>query len=188
MPRIEIAHDVYAALQRRAVPFEDDINDVLRRLLREGRAPFVNGPARVDEPPAPLRAVNEAATEAPAAAPAPAPAAASGLAHVNDDPGESVVVRRRTAGRDHLAQTTVRSAVLAILSSRRDAVSVTELFSAIERQLRSRMTDRDREMLPAGITQWQAQTRNALTQLQYEGHIERIGDDIYRSRAQHLTG
>ena len=184
MPRVEIAHDVYAALQRRAVPFEDDINDVLRRLLREGRAPFVNGPARLDEPPAPLRAVNEAATEAPA----PAPAPANGHTHVSDDPGESVVVRRRTAGRDHLAQTTVRSAVLAILTSRRDAVSVTELFSAIERQLRSRMTDRDREMLPAGITQWQAQTRNALTQLQYEGHIERIGDDLYRSRAQHLTG
>jgi hypothetical protein len=69
----------------------------------------------------------------------------------------------------------------------RDAVSVTELFRVIERQLRRRMTDRDLEMLPAGITQWQVQTRNA-AQLELEGRIERIGDDLYRSRTKHMTG
>jgi hypothetical protein len=34
MRSVRIADDVYAALQAMAVPFEDDINDVLRRLVQ----------------------------------------------------------------------------------------------------------------------------------------------------------
>jgi hypothetical protein len=180
MPKVEIAHDVYAALQRRAIPFEDDINDVLRRLLRERGV--TNGAPAAAGPQAPVRTLNAVPAEPTAITPAPPVADRYG-----DDFG-SVVVRRRSPSGEHLAQSTVRSAVLAILTSSRDAVSVTELFRVIERQLRRRMTDRDLEVLPAGITQWQVQARNALTQLEHEGRIERIGDDLYRSRTKHMTG
>jgi hypothetical protein len=185
MPKVEIAHDVYAALQRRAIPFEDDINDVLRRLLRERGAANPNGSHPAAGPQAPVRTLNAVPTE-------PAETTASTMAPpVADRSGDhfgSVVVRRRSPSGEHLAQSTVRSAVLAILTSSRDAVSVAELFRVIERQLRRRMTDRDLEVLPAGITQWQVQARNALTQLEHEGRIERIGDDLYRSRTKHMTG
>jgi hypothetical protein len=180
MPKVEIAHDVYAALQRRAIPFEDDINDVLRRLLRERGATNPNGPLPAAGPRGPGRTLNAVPTETTATAPT--------IADRDGDDFGSVIVRRRSPSGEHLAQSTVRSAVLAILTSSRDAVSVTELFRVTERQLRRRMTDRDLETLPAGITQWQVQTRNALTQLEHEGRIERIGDDLYRSRTKHMTG
>jgi hypothetical protein len=185
MPKVELAHDVYAALQRRAVPFEDDINDVLRRLLRDDRAKHLNGPVVLNGSPATGRALNAVPTEGTA----PEPVMDDDRAVISDnfDSG-AVIVRRRTPTGEHLAQSTVRSAVLGILRSSREAVSVTTLFDAVERQLRNRMTDGDLEVLPSGITQWQVQARNALTQLQHEGHIERIGDDLYRSRAKHMTG
>ena len=127
-----------------------------------------------------MRTLNAVPTETTVTAPTIA-------ARAGDDFG-SVIVRPRSSSGEHLAQSTVRSAVLAILTSSRDAVSVTELFRVIERQLHRRMTDRDLEVLPAGITQWQVQTRNALTQLEHEGRIERLADDLYRSRAKHMTG
>ena len=68
MPKVEIAHDVYEALQRRAVPFEDDINDVLRRLLRDDRSKNRNGPPRPNGSAHALRSI----------APAPTPTTAAG--------------------------------------------------------------------------------------------------------------
>jgi len=183
MPKIEIAHDVYAALQRRAVPFEDDINDVLRRLLRGDRTTYGGGFAPPIGTAPPLRALT----------PLPAPAAmtttdggrAPAVAEVVD-PGDvgDVVVRPRGATGEHLSQSTVRAAVLGIVKSTSGAVGVADLVRSVERQLRSRMTERDLERLPSGLTRWQNQTRNALTQLQHEGHVERVGDDLYQSRDQ----
>ena len=179
MPKVEIAHDVYEALQRRAVPFEDDINDVLRRLLRDDRSKNRNGPARL----------NGSTHALPSIAPAPIPTTANDRITVKEtnDSG-NVIVRRRSATGDHLPQSTVRVAVLGILNSSREAVGLAELFRGVERQLRGRMTDRDLEVLPAGMTRWQCQSRNALTQLEHEGLIERIGADRCRSRINHMTG
>jgi hypothetical protein len=185
MPKVELAHDVYAALQRRAVPLEDDINDVLRRLLRADRGTHVNGPVALNGSPAAGRALNAVPTDTDAAVPATDDYRGAGSGDIDSG---AVIVHRRTPTGDHLAQSTVRSAVLGILRSSREVVSITALFRAVERQLRNRMTDGDLEMLPSGITQWQVQVRNALTQLQHEGHIERIRDDLYRSRAKHMTG
>lgn len=165
MPKIDIAHDVYVSLQRRAVPFEDDINDVLRRLLRGDRSTFARGPERTDEPAPPVLQ--------------PVP--------LNDDVRDeaAVIVHRLNPAGNHLTQSTVRMAVVGILRSSANAVTLTELFRSVEQQLRARMTDYDLESSPSGLTRWQDQTRNALTQLQHEARIERIGrigEDLYRYR------
>jgi hypothetical protein len=166
MPKIDIAHDVYVSLQRRAVPFEDDINDVLRRLLRGDRSTFARGPERLDEPAPvlqPVRLDDEVRDEAP------------------------VIVHRLDASGSPLTQSTVRAAVVGILRSSANAVTLTELFGSVERQLGARMTERDLEATPSGPTRWQSQTRNALTQLQHEARIERIGrigEDLYRYRTE----
>ena len=180
MPKVEIAHDVYEALQRRAVPFEDDINDVLRRLLRDDRSKNRNGPAPLNGSTQALRSI----------APAPIPTTANGQTAVNEETNDSgtVIVQRRAATGDHLPQSTVRAAVFGILKSSGGPVGVAELFRGVERQLRSRITDRDLEVLSAGMTRWQCQSRNALTQLQHESRIERVGEDLYRSRTKHMTG
>jgi hypothetical protein len=181
MPKIEIARDVYAALQRRAVPFEDDINDVLRRLLRGDRSTFNAGsaPSAATTPPLPPL------TSVPPPAPAPGAAAAAGIpSEMVADPGEpgDVVVRHRAATGQHLPQSTVRAAVLGLVRSTGDSVDVAELVRSVERQLHGRMTEFDLERLPSGLTRWQGQVRNALTQLQHEGHVERVAADCYRVR------
>jgi hypothetical protein len=181
MPNVEIAPDVYAALQRRAVPFEDDINDVLRRVLRDDRSSQTHAVA----------GLNGSAHTLQAIVPVPAPTTDNGHETLPEDANGSgnVIVRRRTPAGDHLPQSTVRTAVLGILKSTGDAVGIADLFRGVEGQLRNRMTDRDLEVLPAGMTRWQCQSRNALTQLEHEGHIERVGEDLYRSRTtNHMTG
>ena len=181
MPRVEIAHDVYAALQRRAVPFEDDINDVLRRLLRADRSTNGNGSAHL----------NESAHALPAPTAVSTPTTAKRGSVMDEDANESgnVVVHRRTGTGDHLPQSTFRAAVLGILKSSRDAVGVAELFRGVERQLRDRMTDSDLEVLASGLARWQCQSRNALTQLQHEGRIEQVREGLYRCRSNgKMTG
>src|SRR6267378_3146527 len=103
MPKVEIAHDVYEALQRRAVPFEDDINDVLRRLLRDDRSKNRNGPA-------PLNG-SGSAHALRSIAPAPIPTTANDRIAVNEETDDSgnVIVRTRVATGDHLPQSTVRA-------------------------------------------------------------------------------
>jgi hypothetical protein len=179
MPKVEIAHDVYESLQRRAVPFEDDINDVLRRLLRGDRSTFARGPEQ-PKAPAPAPILQPVSAE-------PAPAATDRQPTLDDDTHDEahVIVHRRAATGNHLTQSTVRAAVVGILKSSANAVTVPELFQSVERQLRARMTDADLETSPSGLARWQSQTRNALTQLQHEARIERIGrigEDLYRYR------
>ena len=50
MHTVQIADDVYAALQRVAVPFEEDINDVLRRVPDVPRNAKGNGHTRHPRP------------------------------------------------------------------------------------------------------------------------------------------
>src|SRR6478609_692207 len=149
MPKVEIAHDVYAALQRRAVPFEEDINDVLRRLLRGDRSTFRANADRLDEPPRGLHAVTVA-----------------GGSTADDERGTgsdgspdecTVIVTRRAPIGDHLAQSTIRAAVLGVLKSTGKAITVADLFGHVERQLHGRMSAPDFEPLSSGLTQWQHQ-------------------------------
>ena len=155
MPKVEIAHDVYAALQRRAVPFEDDVNDVLRRLLRDDRSSNGHRPAPLDGSVQAVRADR----------PGCHPTTDNGYRAVDEDTNDSgnVIVRRRAPAGGHLPQSTLRTAVLGILRSSSHAFEVAEVYRGVERQLRSRMTDCDLEVLPAGMTRWQCQCRNALT-------------------------
>jgi len=167
MHTVQIADDVYAALQRVAVPFEEDINDVLRRILDVPRSAKGNGrtrhPRRDD--------MSMALTEHPEAR-----IAVDG----NDVP--TVVVHRRTTNGEALPQSTYRAAVVGILRSTKDPISATTLMRAIEHQLASRMTDTDLEALPSGLVRWQSQTRNALMQLQHDGTVEQIEDGTYHFR------
>jgi ethanolamine utilization microcompartment shell protein EutL len=158
MRTVQIADDVYAALQQMAVPFEDDINDVLRRLLKgSSRA---NGTA-------PPRA-------APISAEASEPA-------VNDS-NTVVVHRREVPNGARIPQSTYRAAVLGILRAHDGPVALSDVLPHVERQLKDRMTDDDREVLATGVSRWQSHARNALTQLQYEGRAEDLGDGRYRYR------
>jgi hypothetical protein len=73
--------------------------------------------------------------------------------------------------------------VLGLLKSTNgNGVEAAELSRNIERQPADRMTEHDLEVMAAGVTRWQSQVRNALTQLEYEGTIERVTDCIYRHR------
>lgn len=157
MRTVQIADDVYAALQQMAVPFEDDINDVLRRLLK--------GPARQN-------GTTPRAT---------APSADAPEQSVNDS--NTVVVHRRVDSNGaRIPQSTYRAAVLGILRGHEGPVALNDVLPHVERQLKDRMTDEDREVLATGVSRWQSHARNALTQLQYEGRVEDLGEGTYRYR------
>jgi hypothetical protein len=155
MHTVEIADDVYAALQRLAVPLEDTINDVLRRLV-------LSQPTNGNGNGQPKR---------------PEPLPASSTVH---DVGP-VIVHRRSPGSD-LPQSTFRTAVLGVFKSNPAPISIVELFGAVSDQLADRIGPEDRETLGSGITRWESKTRNALTQLQFEGTIELVHDGVYRYR------
>jgi hypothetical protein len=167
MHTVQIADDVYAALQRVAVPFEEDINDVLRRVLDVPRDTNGKRHARHPRPDD----ISTALTQHPAARVA-----------VDGNDGPSVVVYRRTTNGEALPQSTYRAAVIGILRSTHDSISATTLMRAIEHQLASRMTDNDLETLPSGLLRWQSQTRNALVQLRHDGTIEQVDDGRFRFR------
>src|SRR5690242_8070723 len=93
MHTVQIADDVYAALQRVAVPFEEDINDVLRRVLDVPRGTNGKGHARHSRH-------DDLAVALPE--PPPGHLAAGG----NDVP--TVVVHRRTTNGEALPQSTYR--------------------------------------------------------------------------------
>jgi len=166
MHTVQIANDVYGALQRLAVPFEDDINDVLRRVLhlRQGRANN-NGDGR----PAAREAAALSLSEHPA-----------DPTHRDANDGATVIVHRRTTNGAALPQSTYRTTVLGTVRSTKSSVSVAKLMRSVEQQLANRMTDTDLEPLPSGLTRWQSQVRNALMQLQHEGAIEQVEDGWYR--------
>jgi hypothetical protein len=106
MRTVHIADDVYAALQRMAVPFEDDINDVLHRLLR--RAGEIATPLprhRLEEHPHPNG--RSAPAQPPkstgnGAGPSPQPY------ELNPDETGTVIVHKRTTSGATLPQSTYR--------------------------------------------------------------------------------
>jgi predicted CopG family antitoxin len=155
MHTVQIADDVYTALQQMAVPFEDDVNDVLRRLLKG--SPRRNG---------------ETASRAPVAAEIPE--------QLPTDSNSVVVHRRTNPAESRIPQSTYRAALLGILRSQDGPVALADVLPHVERQLKDRMTDDDREVLATGLSRWQSHARNALTQLQYEGRVEDIGEGRYR--------
>src|SRR5262249_51823289 len=125
MRTVDIADDVYAALQRMAVPFEDDINDVLRRLLRDRRPSHPsnssNGNGALRPGPTVEARVEGSARDEP----------------VTEPPtGDTVIVHRRAApSEQHLPQTTFRSAVVGVLRASREPVAISELLTSVERLL-----------------------------------------------------
>ena len=178
MKTVQIADDVYAGLQRLAVPFEDEINDVLRRLLRQAGEITTPLPK-----PCPRRPARE-----PALTPAPSNGSPHAeAAHVPDDleseavPG-AVVVHKRTTNGGGISQSAYRSAVLGIMRTTSDPINLSDILQQVEHQLADRMTEHDAEMLAAGIARCRAIRGTHSTQLQYEGRIESVGDGWYQYR------
>ena len=178
MRTIQISDDIYAALQRMAVPFEDDINDVLRRLLRTARTFQHDG----GHPPE----RSSAAAGGAVAANAKAPVAAG--PKISTEPVEdprTVKVHRRESNGNHLSQSTIRAGVVGVLRSSTAPLEPSKLLRSLEAQFKDRLTDGDVEVDGSGLARWQNQARNALKQLQYEGSVERLEDGRYRYRGNH---
>jgi hypothetical protein len=178
MRTVHIADDVYAALQRAAVPFEDDINDVLRRRLRRSGeiATPISRRHFDDYPHRNGGAVSESTSNG------------NGVGHtarfteLDPDEAGTVIVHRREANGVAIPQSTYRAAVLGALRSADESRSVSDLLRHVQRQLGDRMTAADLEVVASGAPRWQNQVGNALTQLQHEGRIEAVRDGWYRYR------
>ena len=174
MRTVEIADDIYAALQRMAVPFEDDINDVLRRLLRTARAAQQDG----------TRAFDRAGNAVGGVVAVTQSTSVSGTVVPPEplDDARSVKVHRRGSNGSHLPQSTIRAGVLGVLRSSAAPLGTPDLLEALETQFRDRMGDGDVEIDEYGVARWQSQARNVLKQLQYEGTVEHLEDGTYRCR------
>lgn len=174
MRTIQISDEVYAALQRMAVPFEDDINDVLRKLLRTARTFQHDGH--------PIERSSSAAGGAVVAnSKAPIAQGVAVSTEPADDP-RTVKVHRRASNGSHLSQSTIRAGVVGVLRSSTAPVEPSKLLRSLEAQFKDRLTDSDVEVDGSGLARWQSQARNALKQLRYEGAVERLEDGRYRYR------
>src|SRR5215475_4540987 len=166
MRTIQISDDIYAALQRMAVPFEDDINDVLRKLLRTARNTQNDDGRSLERARSGAGGAvvaNSKAVAAPGAAIATEPA----------DDSRTVKVHRRSSNGNHLSQSTIRAGVLGVLRSSTAPVEPSKLLRSLEAQFKDRLTDGDVEVDGTGLARWQSQARNALKQLQFDGSVER---------------
>lgn len=126
--------EVYAALQARAVPLEDDVNSVLRRLL--GLSP--NATAA----PAP-------SSEAPAGAPARRKTVKAAPAK------RSTRKRTRVPKGSILPEEEYELPILRALEHLGGRVPSSEVVAQVEKEIGPRLTDVDREKLSSGGIRWQ---------------------------------
>lgn len=130
-----IDDDVYAALQQRAVPLEDDINSVLRRLLGLGARVAAGGDpgsgAR-ESAPASIPLARRKATRSP----------------------KSSKKRTRVPKGSILPETEYEIPILRALQSMGGRGPTSEVIALVEKEIDSRLTDVDREKLSAGDVRW----------------------------------
>ncbi len=129
--------DVYAALQAQAVPLEDDVNSVLRRLLglapkAATRASTSARAAESSQPPAPAR-------QRKAAAPARRPAKK----------------RTRVPKGSIVPEEEYELPILRALAYLGGRVPTSEVIAQVEKEMGTRLTDLDREELTSGGVRWQ---------------------------------
>lgn len=131
--------DVYAALQARAVPLEDDVNSVLRRLLgleAVAEAPKASQPERPDR--------IDATTERPGRL-GPKPAR----------PRKTAKKRTRVPKGSILPESDYEVPILRALAQQGGRVPTSELIAQLEKEIGARLTDVDRERLSSGGIRWQ---------------------------------
>ena len=130
--------DVYAALQARAVPLEDDVNSVLRRLLELGTSTPSASPTR-------LTAVSS-----------PAAIGRATRAGVNTHrPRRATKNRSRVPKGSILPESDYEVPILRALDQQGGRVPTRELIAQLEKEIDSRLTEVDRERLSSGGIRWQ---------------------------------
>lgn len=128
--------DVYAALQAQAVPLEDDVNSVLRRLL--GLSPK----AIPSTPP-------QLAAESPAKEPTPRRRRAAAPAR------RSAKKRTRVPKGSIVPEEEYELPILRALAHLGGRVPTSEVIAQVEKEMGTRLTDVDREELSSGGVRWQ---------------------------------
>jgi hypothetical protein len=132
-----IADDVYAALQARAVPLEDDINSVLRRLLSLETSPRSSVP---DSHAAPAVAATARSSRERAKTP---------------QPKRSPKKRTRVPKGSILPESDYELPILRALQSLGGRVPTSELIAQLEKEIDPRLTEVDRQPLSSGGIRWQ---------------------------------
>ena len=128
--------EVYAALQAQAVPLEDDVNSVLRRLL--GLAPAT----RASAPP---RSARSSSPETPARRKRGAAAPAR----------KSTKKRTRVPKGSIVPEEEYELPILRALEHLGGRVPTSEVIAQVEKEMGARLTDVDREELSSGGVRWQ---------------------------------
>ena len=127
--------EVYAALQEQAVPLEDDVNSVLRRLL--GLPP------------------TEAPRRAPSTAVATAEAPARRKRSMTTPAGKPTKKRTRVPKGSILPEEEYELPILRALEHLGGRVPTSEVIAQVEKEIGARLTEVDREELSSGGVRWQ---------------------------------
>ncbi len=130
--------DVYAALQAQAVPLEDDVNSLLRRLLELGSG-------------VPSAGAGSRRTVPADAAPAGANRAGSKASR----PKKTAEKRKRVPKGSILPEADYELPILRGLEQLGGRVPTSELIAQLEKQIDPRLTEVDRERLSSGGIRWQ---------------------------------
>lgn len=131
--------EVYAALQARAVPLEDDVNTVLRRLLGLASANVVPVPSNPDVV-ARVAVENSRASRSGAKSPRPK---------------KSAKKRTRVPKGSILPESDYERPILRALDQLGGRVPTSELIAQLEKEIDPHLTEVDREHLSSGGIRWQ---------------------------------
>ncbi len=130
--------DVYAALQAQAVPLEDDVNSVLRRLLELGSS------------------APSAASDSHLVVPAVvASASANRVSAKTPRPRKIAKKRTRVSKGSILPESDYELPILRALEQLGGRVPTSELIAQLEKEIDPRLTEVDRERLSSGGIRWQ---------------------------------
>jgi hypothetical protein len=145
-----IDDDVYAALQARAVPLEDDINSVLRKLLGLGESPADT------EPPA--TGGSTSGTSRP-------------LSVRPRSPKKSPKKRTRVPKGSILPESDYEIPILRTLVGMGGRGPTSEVIALVEKELDSKLTDVDRGKLSAGDIRWKNRAQFVRLKLVEKGEM-----------------
>jgi hypothetical protein len=144
--------EVYAALQAQAVPLEDDVNSVLRRLL--GLSPRTL-----------------ASTPPPSAAASPT-GEPSGRQRSTAAPARrSTKKRTRVPKGSIVPEEEYELPILRALDHLGGRVPTSEVIAQVEKEMGARLTDVDREELSSGGVRWQNRVQFVRLKLIKKGHM-----------------
>jgi hypothetical protein len=126
--------EVYAALQAQAVPLEDDVNSVLRRLLGlPPKGSSIPSPSEVATPPTPARRERRSAAST----------------------RKSTKKRTRVPKGSILPEEEYELPILRALEHLGGRVPTSEVVAQVEKEIGPRLTAVDREELSSGGIRWQ---------------------------------